>query len=245
MCFNDILTLTIGDLDFTMIQQVCRRTKLFARMDATMGDSETSAEERCALELLRPSNTPSTPSIDLSKSVMLDKLTYGSILERLQAQDRSFISHRLVNPEDPSINFANVVTSSAVPALHFEHKGRTFAVESEHTGNGSVVFMQPDGRLQSGVISKVWLKKVRGCVRTFISLVPHEDLNSDDEHLNPWSYYAGFRNRLYYADSQQPAVVVEPDQLVSHAPQRFRPAGWYGIKRATRIVHMDLNRGRR
>jgi hypothetical protein len=98
-----------------------------------MGDSETLAKKPSALELLRPSSTPSTPIIDLSESVMLNNLTYGSILECLQAQECSFVSRWLVNPEDPSINFANAVTASAVLALHFEHKGHTFAVESEHT----------------------------------------------------------------------------------------------------------------
>jgi hypothetical protein len=214
-------------------------------MDRASSNSETSAQEREALELLRASETVPLPPIDVSKSVLLDDSTYMAILKRLQSQDLSFVSHRQVDPEDPAVNLSNVVSASAVPTRHFEHKGRNFAVISEHEGNGSVIFKQTNGLLHSGIISQVWRKQIRGSVRTFISLIPHEELTPDDELFNPWPRYPGFRNRLYYAESKAAAMILEPEQLISHAPQRERPEGWYGIKRGTRVVHMDLNRGRR
>jgi hypothetical protein len=227
------------------MQQMCRRARLLAGINSAVNSLHSHAE-RTALGHLHTDPTQATPELNASKSAMLDDWTYDSIMASLQAEDSMLISHKHADDSVLRLNGFNVVPQVATSLRHFEYKNRTYSVTTEHDGNSNFLYSTSLGSTWSGFVRHVWLMEIRGVTRTFLVVVPHEQLSESDQQHNPWLLRDGFQSRLVYDRSRMNPIIIEPRLIVSHAPCRVRPPGTYpGITRATLVVHCNLNLGRR
>lgn len=231
-----------------MLQQMNRRARLLAGINTATRSSHCSPDERTALELLHTTSPPAQPVIDsdATKRVMLDDWAYDNILSYLQALDPTIISHKHADDTTLRLNTHNVIQQSATSLRHFEYKGRTYSTSTEHFGNSSFVFATLSGQQWIGFVTRVWVMDIRGISRTFLTVVPYEDLSAEDQRHNPWRSRPGFRSQLVYSQSRHTPIIVEPNSIVAHAPCLMRPEGTYpGIARGILVVHCNLNLGRR
>jgi hypothetical protein len=231
-----------------MIQQACRRARLLAGLNSAATPSQSS-KERAALRLLHTSTPLAPPCPDEltpSKMVMLDDWTYDTIMVQLQAEDPMLVSHKHANDSMLRLNPLNIMPQSAISSRHFKFKNRTYSLFSEHTGSSSIIFTTSMGAQWSGYVTHAWMLDVRGVVRTFLTIIPHEQLNDIDQSHNPWSHHTGFKSQLMYYKSSFSPIIIEDCAIVAHAPCRVRPLGTYpGISRETLVVHHYANLGRR
>jgi len=79
---------------------------------------------------------------------------------------------------------------------------------------------------------------------TFIFIVPHTALSTDDEKLNPYTSCPGFLHNLVYTGVFESEIVIEEKRLVSHVAFYERPAGTFGIRAATTVLVNSLHHNR-
>lgn len=244
-----------GEIDFTMLRQICRRGRLMAclRSSSLYPESPStpfsSIIAKAASTILR---TPA-PKIDTNGAGLkiVDQDAYEAILHYLNAAEQFTGLSPLRHAQDlPHPYNARILPRSAFPIRQFKHKGRDYSTFETHPGNSSVFF---NARVQSGAdsghIESVWRFTIDGKQsRTFVVLSVHQPLSSGDAKRNPYQERPGFLANVVYARSSNVSalrlMIFEPQDIVGHVAYYVRPPGTFGIKKSTNVIINSLHRYR-
>jgi hypothetical protein len=222
-----------------MLQQVCRRARLVAQMETEIQAKGVNANPFSILISDESGMQDSLPAA--LKLLNIQDAIHTQILDRLQSQGSLHVDCRTFPlPENQQI-----LTNYGVLLQRLPHNGRTFGISSLHQANAAVVYRDSHGTWQSADIHSMWIKEISNTTHTFIVIAPHLTLTEQDGMLDPWCAFPGFKNQLVYSETHKELTVIEPLELVSHAPYCLLPGGTYGINAGTKVVHMNLSLGRR
>lgn len=241
---NHICSLLLGEIDFTMLRQMCRRGRLTAYLrntslnailskgNGSFGVQENSTKRNAGLELV---------PLDVYNEVLahINSTTSSEVLPYRHAQD---LPHPLTG--------ARVLPRHALAVRRFEHKGRGYATIALHPGNSSVSFTPTtENAPDSGHIEAIWSFNLPGVgiERKFIVLSAHENLSVQDAQLNPYRSKPGFLANIVYTRDPTKGlrfIIVETEAIIGHVAYYSRPPGTFGIKRATTVLVNSLHRYR-
>ena len=238
-----LITESSGELDYTMLRQMCRRGRLMARLHDS-SSHPTSPESITILSdiLLQTASVKEDPDGTGLEIVPAD--VYEAILSYLNSQMPFLHRHAQAMPHPHN---AHVLPCAAIPVCHIKHKGRDYSTVGMHSGNSSVHFLKArSSTVDSGHIEAMWQYTIDGILRTFIVLSVHQNLSPQDEVLDPYIAYPGFLAKVVYARQTDNLflVILEQDQIVGHVAYYNRPAGTFGIRRSTSILVNSLHRYR-
>jgi hypothetical protein len=141
-----------------------------------------------------------------------------------------------------------LVFQMGTPTLtHFQHRDRKYSVATAHDANSAIQFYDfaPAGNtVQTGTIEQIWQIPLQDQLRIFILAALDQSLSKEEEESLPFHQYPRFNTRVVDAEPSRRFVILEPAHIISHTVVYNRPAGTYGIDRATKVVCLSLNRGR-
>jgi hypothetical protein len=244
----------IGELDFTMLHQICHCGRLDAFLhDQTLKENSSmaSAYQLFSSAALNSRINPDTPlpfefvinhrtkGDPLSSEIYSLILTYINIITQPSLCFRHF--NDLPHP-DHAAN--NILPPRAVPVKWIKHKTRTFSLSSIHAGNSSISYRGSDRFLAFGSIDSMWEVVLLGIIRTFIIVAPCQHLLLEDQLRSPYNDFPGFQCTIVYTQHQTGFVVIEPQDIVSHVAYYDRPSGTFGIKAPTSVLIESLYRNR-
>ncbi|KAK7031907.1 hypothetical protein R3P38DRAFT_2774377 [Favolaschia claudopus] len=179
-----------GELDLTMLRQICRRGKLYASANDSIkfGDPESPTVK--ALHILYGedsiSNSTSNNGERLSpmqetahngSGPILEASTYDMILSYWNQTYSPTYIHKSQLTYDLMNAGVKVLPTHAVELTHFKHKTRLFSIFRKNTGSSSISFRHPaTGRKDFVYIQEVWKQALQGEYRIFVIIQPHTTL---------------------------------------------------------------------
>ncbi|THV04659.1 hypothetical protein K435DRAFT_648931 [Dendrothele bispora CBS 962.96] len=241
------------DLDFTMLRQMCR----VGRYNALVSDGHFQSTEMKALShLLSPTQSKSLKDTNFQpitpaemaelrkKSEIVSDTDYNLLFQYLYKH--TGLAWRHVNRAPHPLH--SIVLPIAIPTLeYFKHRGITYSTATAHDGNSAIQFYDydPDCRtIYTGTIVRVWQIAIQDRLRVFVLVALDKALSREEEESLPFHQYPRFNTRVVDAAPSEHFVIIEPPHIISHTVVYPRPAGSYGIPRATNAVCLSLNRGR-
>lgn len=249
-----------GELDLTMLRQMCRRGRLQALIQDT-SSTTTNTLVGAALDtlgrrqLVSDGSLPRTgPALVLSKhdeaifnaaGTNIPSDIYVKIL--LYWNDTHSPPHIHYNNLTYSLLDVDVHPKYAVPVHHIEQHTRTFSTKQKTPGASSISFTHPKTKMvDAGWILSMWRQALNGQLFTFIVVQPHTPLTEDDFHKTPYRNRPKFECALVYAQPQQvrELVIIEEKNLQAHVAYVERPEKTFGIKEKIIILNNAVNRRR-
>ncbi|KAJ7188522.1 hypothetical protein C8R46DRAFT_1023851 [Mycena filopes] len=219
-----------GELDLTMLRQICRRGRLLA----TIKDTAKSASESLVVKAMQA----------LSPRVR----TVSSVVERSAPG------------EETIFNGSGPVMDNATYELIFRYWNRTYSppyiraanlridqADRKHDGNSSISFRHPfTGRKELGFIQSAWAQILQGEKRTFLVVQPHTFLTPTDSEKTPYHTHPQFTCTVGYTAPSRPQaqVLIEPKHIIFHVPYVQRPKGTYEIRHEITLFVDAAQRGR-
>lgn len=237
-------------MDFTMLRQMTRRT----RVDAILQDdnnmqklssildysSEPTATNRIPLVPL----TPVEAADALKKGTLLSDTYYDALLKYLHLTGRAH--YRAYNNFPHPPNATNVLPPQALHPLQIHCGECTFSCQKSHAGNSAIQFYNPlTKQHDTGFIQTIWKLPLDSLMQVFIVVQPHKLLPASEEKKSPYFHYPGFQTRIVDAEPSNNLVIIEPGHIITHLSTFHRPVNTYGIGRTTLVVCWALNRGRK
>lgn len=240
-----------GEMDFTMLRQICRRGRLSAITQDHIHSNNLFGE---ALKILFPDAVVPDPAPiqygDMetarynSKGVMLTPEIYNEILRLINSESQTLFfrhHHNLPHPPD-----ALVLPPLAISIRKVEHNGRGYTAFSSHPGNSSISYHCSNGNIDTGFITSMWSQVLQGTKRIFIVVAPHTFLSAHDALRSPYSSRTGLLGTVVYSQPTQARsyVLIQQNQIRGHVAYYDRPPGTFGINEGVRILIDSLNRNR-
>ncbi|KZW01819.1 hypothetical protein EXIGLDRAFT_786697 [Exidia glandulosa HHB12029] len=249
------------DMDYTMLRQICRRSRLAAQVKGRQYDDTVSD--------LQPSSVlfRSTRSVQSSSAQRQLKAGPRTDLDPEQeAKTRASGTPLAASHYDLLLAYLNSRGSSWKHALHgphsfsdailpttAEHKrtctfnNHGFSIRSVHMGQASVQLQSQDQSGNAyrwpGLISTIFNICLEGAIRTFFVVDLHAPLSAEDNAKNPFAILPGFQIMAVYAHFMG-SVIVEPHEVFARVAFYDRPGGTFDIERPIRLLRV-LDRGRR
>jgi hypothetical protein len=226
-----------------MLHQICQHGRLIGCLhDSSSNPLSLTSTKTLSDILLQTAGIQEDPGACL-KIVPPD--VYGAILSYLNFQTLFPFRHAQALPHPDN---ARVLPRTAISVRHFKHKGRDYSTVDMHPGNSSVHFLAQGRAItaDSGHIEVIWRYKIDRILCTFVMVSAHQNLSPQDETRDPYVSYTGFLAKLVYArqTNNLSLVILEQDQIVSHAAYYTRPAGTFGIRHSTSVLINSLHRYR-
>jgi hypothetical protein len=242
-CFLSVILTLIysGELDFTMLRQICRRGRLNALIadGASHVSGVTSSLKILTGMEVKPGNTKSD-----THSQKIPDNDYRAIRLYLNSSAPTPYRHYkdLPHPLD-----AMILSPLARPLTHITHNSRVYSTSRLHSGNSSVSYRTPGGKLEAGIICSIWqmILPTDSTGTTLLVIAPYERLSPIDFSYDPYVSRSGFLcNVVYHNTTPLPNKIIETTHIVSHLPFYDRPPGTFGITRPIRILINSVYRGR-
>lgn len=238
--------MVIEDMDYTMLRQFSRKSRLSAVLESDQDFSRTDRDKDSLASILLHGRSATTSTLGAPASVSaksektprtnLPDFDYTAVLEYLRARGEQ---HR--HCCEPGLPFNALVLPPTGQSVAYLHQyGRRFSTRRSHEGNSLVAFRRAFGIQVRGFIETMWILNIDGAQRTFLLVQPLEPV---PESLDPYARFQGFGCRVAYDDAMSSRIVLEPESLISHLVALRRPAGTFGIPRSI-IVTRSLNQGR-
>ena len=224
-----------------MLRQICRR----GRLNALIADGASFAGRvTSSLKILTGMEVEPDNKKSGIHSQKIPDSDYKAI--HLYLNSSAPIPYRhytdLPHPLD-----AIILPPLACPLTHITHKGRVYSTSRLHSGNSSVSYRTPEGRLEAGIIFSIWQTTlpINSTETTLLVIAPYERLSSVDVSNNPYVSRSGFLcNIVYHNTTPLPSKIIETRHIVSHLPFYDCPPGTFGIPRPIRILINSVHRGR-
>lgn len=246
-----ICLLILGEIDLTMLRQMCRRGRLTAYLQNTSLNVILTKGDSSA-ELSASKQKKSTKRNAGLQVVPLDE--YNKILAYVNSALPPGDSPYRHAQDLPHPLKAKVLPRYALPVRRFQHKGRGYTTISLHCGNSSVSFTPKSGTTtESGHIESIWSFNLSDAgvddeSRRFVVLSLHEGLSAQDAQRNPYRSKPGFLANIVYthdpAKGLQRTMILEEEAIIGHVAYYSRPPGTFGIKRGTTVLVNSLHRYR-
>ncbi|TFK50612.1 hypothetical protein OE88DRAFT_1736117 [Heliocybe sulcata] len=178
------------DLDYTMLQQICRRSRLSAKIQDAAHACNPLAK---VYALMTPHiGSPLLPAgmqgdyLELMKAHArgdkLDPQLYQLMLEHLNNWGFSARHYQqLPHPMD-----AVVLSPTGLQQRHFKYMNRDFSDHTAHEGNSSILYQLPTGERGAGFIHAIWSVIVGHDAHLLLVVTPHEKLSDEDQGRNPF-----------------------------------------------------------
>jgi hypothetical protein len=250
LCWNFSQQL-IGDMDFTMIRQMCRRANLIVI-------SQNESAEPAVTDLfqvLQPtqqSTTPSSTGLDdeqlasfLMKGQHIEDPIHNAILRYLKSLGQPWHSYSEFPPHpDPDW----ILPPRANMPSQIVIQDRTYSCSVSHLGNSAIMFYNPVGDTtikHTGIIDTICQLPLHGFLQTFFIVHLHQNLPPNLETILPYQKYPGLNSKLVESIPGDISLVIEPHHIITHLVMYKRPSGTYNIPRETLALCWSLDRGRR
>lgn len=228
-----------------MLRQICRRGRLAALVHDMIKTSRHT-KLKSALSILIPKSylnvtkAANTPNIKKRQPIPDD--LYSLFLSFLNSESSTPIRHfnQLPHPDN-----ATILSPTAVPKSHIEHKKRTYSVFSNHAGNSSISF-RSNGDIEYGQIKAIWTDEINKTTDLLVVSTYHR-LSDHDNRLHPYSELPGLLCSVVYSEStKRPPnlIIIRPEQIIGHIGSLKRPAGTFGIRDEIVILVDSLHRNR-
>ncbi len=250
-----------GELDFTMLRQICRRGRLNGILRGTLLSEPLS--EPVSLGTSPSAGTTHSPAFGESQSSPISPLAearhnfnghhvsaplYDSILSHLNRQRKAaskpHLRHYTQVPHPPN---THILPPVALSRRHFKLLSCEFSTFDMHEGNSSVGYHGNDGHsLGLGFIQSAWSFLVDGWMEDILVVSLHKCLTPMDQARNPYLSWPGFQCTVVYSElsAESEWIIIRPDQIIGHVAFYRRPAGTYGIQSPTTVLTESLFRNR-
>jgi hypothetical protein len=228
--YSLLMSITIGDLDLTMLRQICRHGRLLAILAVDESDVGKILEDQ----------NDSVQTVPVGPSHILTSL--GDLYNPLHSYvNRDGLACRHYR-DVPHPHGSTVLSIMAEPVTYFEFQGRPYSVRTANAGNSAIAFLDGNGVVLTGFIASAWHACIGKAPRTFLFVEVHEQLSNQDSCRSPYRGKAGLFTKLVYTSLLQPQVVIEPEAIISGISYFNQPASTFRIHRETTIVHV-VDRG--
>ncbi|KAJ7136745.1 hypothetical protein C8R44DRAFT_728709 [Mycena epipterygia] len=237
-----------GELDLTMLRQICRRGRLFASISDSAQPADSKSPVAEAMRVLSPRDplespqqlSPAQETAYNGSGVLLDLLMYELILGYWNHTHSPPYIHAAELTYDLLDAGVNVLPTRAVQLTEFKHKTRLFSTFKKHHGGSSVSFRHPlTGQKDFGFIQCIWTQALQGQKQTFVVVQPHTDVSPMDAAKTPYPMRPGFACMVRYSEPirPQPQLIVEPRHIISHVAYYRRPQGTFVTSEPRLIQH--------
>ena len=240
-----------GELDLTMLRQICRRGRMNRVLQGTLLSSPSLTSEVSLCDIPHDkSQSHTSPLAEAQhnlKGSRVPNALYDLILSHInglrEGTSQPPLRHYTKVPHPPN---THVLPSVAISIHHFTLKSRTFSTIEMHEGNSSIGYRGSDGYLALGFIQLAWSFSVTGLVKNVLVVSPHKHLTLMDQPRNPYLLLPGFQCTVVYSEppAQSEWVIIQPEQIIGHVAFYKRPAGTYGIRAPTTVLIESLYRNR-
>jgi hypothetical protein len=219
-----------------MLHQVCRRGRLLASLRGPGGSHTTIG---AMLEESRIDNGVAE-AIRGAQLQLMPLDVYETLLRRLRGDAKT--SHIRDHRDLPHPKGSVTASPYGRAVRHTQHESRTFSTHLAHPGNGSIIFRSSQGVASYGFIDSIWRHELG---HEFLLVHLHESLSSQDRTKNPFATRPKAHIEVVYDSPTREGrtEVISSTDIIAHAAYRKRPAGTFGITRASIILH-NTDRGR-
>ncbi|KAJ3533804.1 hypothetical protein NMY22_g7182 [Coprinellus aureogranulatus] len=252
-----------GDIDFTMLRQVCREGRLrgiLGAFNSLVKDSDSSRPLSRAIGQASALLLPDTTVLAESEVPPLPRYR-GSPkkLEQIPDGDYILILDLVNEPQTvlpirhhadyPHPLHSRILYPSALKVNHTTFNTRTFSPYSVHPGNSCISFSTPGTGVRTGFIYEIWAIDVSGDRQEVLLIAPHTHLSPEDSKRSPYVDCPGLMSHIVYDERHLPRkdigiVAIHKSMIQGHAPFLARPVGTFGIKEPTLVVVNSLHRFR-
>lgn len=244
------LEMILGEIDLTMLHQICRRGHLSAFLNSISSGkilsgtlqsfskkvfSSLSSLSGSGVTLLAvPDNSTVVNNHGLPPKEYTLLLIY---INTIYYQNSPLRHYKILPHPDGS----KVHSPKAEMVKHISHYRCNYSISALHCGNSSIAYQPAGGGIDAGFITSMWWLVLDGTMCTFVIVAPHKLLSNQDEKLSPYSSHPGFRARLVYTASD-PEIVIELDKVISHIVYHNHPPYIFNISQATTVLVNSLYR---
>ncbi|KAF8223396.1 hypothetical protein L208DRAFT_1316953, partial [Tricholoma matsutake] len=138
-----------------------------------------------------------------------------------------------------------ILPPQAQHLLQVHHDECTFSCEKSHKGNSAIKFYNPLMQAHDiGFIQNIWRLLLEGIMHTFIRVLSHQSLSTQEERQAPFIHHPGFMVQIVDALPSNNLSIIEPVHIITHVTTVQWPVGTYGIGRKVLVVCWAPNRGR-
>ena len=236
----------LGQIDFTMLRQICRRGRLmaFMRDSSSTATSAVASSITSAIQTLIQNVLPPKSMEDSNSMLPLE--VYDEIRSILNAELPSMQFRHF--KDFPHPDPAHVLPRQATPVQHIKIKSRDYSTFKQHQGNSSIGYYSSasgETEISAGFIDTIWRQTLDGVAQTFLVVFRHQFLSSEDNQRNPYQARNGFQVEIAYTSPPNVhRVVIRPNQVIGHMAYYEMPPGTFGIKRGITILINSLHRNR-
>lgn len=242
----------IDDLHHTLLTRLCSRGRLEAKLADAAYRGEDAALAELADVLLQPKTNHYIHPLRVSneeEALFMRSATefamtdYELLLAHLQSTDTPYYSCLdMYAPDD-----ALILPLRARYLTEITIENRTYSCRRSHYGNSSIQFDSVEEETTyryAGFIEAIWETVIGGCLRTFIAVRLHRDLDEEDKQRTPFPQFPRLFTWAVEANQSDNVMIIEPTELVSHVAVYKRPAGTFGIDKPTLVLCGSLDRRR-
>lgn len=235
-------------MDFTMLRQICRRSRLNVVMEGTTNNGQ--AQDLWKTLQDSPSSTHSGPlhgsnvAAFLASGKEIDDPSYNAVLHYLISLGQPWHSY---DEFPPHPDRAWVLPPRGKLPKQITFESRTYSCHQSHTGNSAIMFYNPQDTsiTFTGVIETICQVPLHNLIQTFLIVHLHEELPPDVANMSPYTNAPSFASKLVMQSSSTFSMVIEPRHIITHLTMYPRPAGTFNIPYKTMAICWALNRGRK
>ncbi|KAF7289546.1 hypothetical protein MKEN_01504500 [Mycena kentingensis (nom. inval.)] len=240
----------LNDMDFTMLNMICRRSRLLSYLHHQDFNDPEMAELAGILGKATTGYKEPVRELDeddlalyLAAAPSIERKVYRAILLHLNANGPHYID--VGGKVLPDAAHRNMMLPPNAKRLHEYHEnGRTYSCHSSHSANSLIEFRLPNSDIiTTGIIDSIYEIPLHGFLRKFILVREHKAL---DMTGTPYASQPRLKTRLVAVEPYAKRLVIEPEHIITHLCAWIRPARAYPtMNKKFMVVCSALNRGRK
>lgn len=236
-------------MDYTMLKQMARRSRLLAFLH----DNESEdLKLQSFTSILEPEDNTKPPismevssfdmGIFLAQNPKLNGNEYSLIQQYLHTTGRPYRNYlHLPHPEN-----ALILPPNAKRPRQFHDNGRTYSCYSSHQGNSAIQFHDRQSQqCQNGVIESILELPLQGFLSRFILVRTFRPLNAFEHAGIPYSHFPNFMAEVVDPELSENIIVIETKDIITHLTTYKRPVGAFNCTKEILVICWALNRGRK